>query len=298
MEGIQVAPIKRAFTLVELLVVLAVIVILASILFPVFARAKSASLRATCVSNYRQLSVATGLYLADYDDYYMPVNHQPASEPNSRNDRTWVQLVLPYVRVFSVFQCPADTSERPRAEAMFDQDLVPGDTFSRYYTASLRSNVAYNYLYLSPVVGSMSTWHAQPRSSTDIESPSSTIVYVDSVWSRDDGGNPTGGGSWLVMPPCRYSDEGGQRIDTFVQSVPDDKQLFIPTDREGWETTVPRSPTVYGGAWPWHFGRMTVGYADGSVASLSPEHLGDGCTVRQNWEGTIHNSRVYRWDLR
>ncbi|HEY0867440.1 MAG TPA: prepilin-type N-terminal cleavage/methylation domain-containing protein [Fimbriimonas sp.] len=291
------APSKRAFTLLELLVVLAVVMILAGILFPVFAHAKQAGLRAACISNYKQLSAATGLYNSDYDDFYMPVNHQPASEPNSRNDRTWVQLVLPYVRDFSVFRCPADTSERPRPDSTFDQDLVPGDSYSRFYTASLRSNVAYNYLYLSPVVRSGNLWRAAPRSTTDIANPSRTIVYVDSVWSRDEIGRPVGGGNWLVVPPCRYSAEGGQRIDTFVGSTSMNSQVFVPDDRIGWSSE-PESRAVYGGAWPWHFGHMTVAYADGSVANLTPGHLASGCEVRENWGGQINSPATYLWDLR
>ena len=78
------APATRAFTLVELLVVIAVIAILSAVLFPVFAGVKQASLKTTCVSHYKQLSIATGLYVSDYDDLYLPVNHQPVSNPKQR----------------------------------------------------------------------------------------------------------------------------------------------------------------------------------------------------------------------
>ncbi len=59
-----------AFTLIELQVVIAIIAVLAAILFPVFARAKAAAGDAKTISNIRQLGVATLLYLDDADDVY------------------------------------------------------------------------------------------------------------------------------------------------------------------------------------------------------------------------------------
>src|SRR3954471_1981822 len=56
-----------AFTLIELLVVIAIIAILAAILFPVFAQAKSAAKKTVCVSNQKQIAVASTMYCADND---------------------------------------------------------------------------------------------------------------------------------------------------------------------------------------------------------------------------------------
>ncbi|HEV2471164.1 MAG TPA: prepilin-type N-terminal cleavage/methylation domain-containing protein, partial [Chthonomonadales bacterium] len=61
---------QRAFTLIELLVVIAIIAILAAILFPVFAQAREKARAITCVSNQKQLALATLMYVQDYDETF------------------------------------------------------------------------------------------------------------------------------------------------------------------------------------------------------------------------------------
>jgi prepilin-type N-terminal cleavage/methylation domain-containing protein len=57
----------RGFTLVELLVVVAIIGVLAAILSPVFARAKTEAQKTVCMSDLRQLYTAIVQYAKDYD---------------------------------------------------------------------------------------------------------------------------------------------------------------------------------------------------------------------------------------
>jgi prepilin-type N-terminal cleavage/methylation domain-containing protein/prepilin-type processing-associated H-X9-DG protein len=61
---------RKGFTLIELLVVIAIIAILASILFPVFGRARENARRASCQSNMKQLGLSFTQYIQDYDSRY------------------------------------------------------------------------------------------------------------------------------------------------------------------------------------------------------------------------------------
>jgi prepilin-type N-terminal cleavage/methylation domain-containing protein len=104
---------RRAFTLIELLVVIAIIAILAAILFPVFAQAKEAAKKTTCLSNTKQLNNAWIMYSTDYDDtwvttgkqYFNPANLQQG-DADGGNPNDFFYLSQPYVKNFDIFYCP------------------------------------------------------------------------------------------------------------------------------------------------------------------------------------------------
>ena len=290
---------KRAFSLTELLIVIAIIAVLSAILFPVFSRAKDQAKASVCLSNFKQATISTMLYQSDYDDRYALSRYSTSLDATSRDDRTWVQLVLPYSRDFRLFRCPSDYTMRPESKAVFDEDLVPGDTYSRYYTASKRTNLGYNYMYLSPLILMSSQISAMSRSGIEINDPAKMLVLGDSVHEVDEDGRPRGGGSYLILPPCRYALEGTFLRDTFrLDGVPD-RLLYqgglswgAPRGMAGTTDSINN-----GGLWPWHGEHLTAAFADGHIRRITIDQASDGCGVRPAWGGLVFDRERYLWDL-
>ncbi len=105
---------RKGFTLIELLVVIAIIAILAAILFPVFARAREKARQTSCLSNVKQIALATMMYTQDYDET-LPMNYfdtgvsGSVQYPGGGTSRgmIWPNPVYPYVNNIQVFNCPS-----------------------------------------------------------------------------------------------------------------------------------------------------------------------------------------------
>ncbi len=102
---------KRGFTLVELLVVVAVIALLAALLFPAFAQARAKARQAVCLSNLRQIGLAAEQYASDYDDTFMPGILLPAPDANGDPQYAgWAGACNTYSRAPGIFRCSASAA--------------------------------------------------------------------------------------------------------------------------------------------------------------------------------------------
>jgi prepilin-type N-terminal cleavage/methylation domain-containing protein/prepilin-type processing-associated H-X9-DG protein len=99
----------RAFTLVELLVVIGIIAVLIALLLPAVNRSREQANQVACLSNLRQLSMAMILYCQDNDGWFpRAAPYAAAGQPESPQDYIWWQQdAKPYaVPDRDIFQSP------------------------------------------------------------------------------------------------------------------------------------------------------------------------------------------------
>ncbi|MDF2439224.1 MAG: hypothetical protein JWN98_208, partial [Abditibacteriota bacterium] len=94
--------IRRAFTLIEILIVVAIIGIVAAILLPIFSSVRERTRTTTCTSNLRQIGLALQLYTNDYRGFY------PHIGLSANPDCTlWADRIYPYLKAADVLHCPS-----------------------------------------------------------------------------------------------------------------------------------------------------------------------------------------------
>ena len=129
---------RRGFSLIEILVIIAIIALLAAILFPVFAQARAKARQASCTSNLKQIGTALAMYRQDYDGVnsrhrFCPDNPSdplcdttPGPTFTGPNEVWWAPydnsvapdsagpypnyetgFLQPYIKSIAVFKCPA-----------------------------------------------------------------------------------------------------------------------------------------------------------------------------------------------
>lgn len=99
---------RRAFTLVELLVVIAVIAILAALLLPALAGAKERARQTFCASNLRQIALAVMMFADDHEHTYP---HQPEDGLPAKimggHGTNYYDLLMPFVGRAQLWLCPS-----------------------------------------------------------------------------------------------------------------------------------------------------------------------------------------------
>ena len=130
---------KAGFTLVELLVVVAIIAVLAALLLPAISQSKSAAQSAKCKSNLRQVGLALNMYVADFKAYPYATVVTPAGDW-----KNWVIDLAPYLGITGAQGTPTLPLPPFRCPEQYTQLIYDG-TPNGQVIGSMRVFARYGY---------------------------------------------------------------------------------------------------------------------------------------------------------
>ena len=141
----------RGITLVELLVVLAIIGVLAAIIYPISRSMIGKSREAVCLTNLRSLGVGLQSYLQEHNDKMPKLD---ASRASKTDDVPVLDTVLlAYLESPEAFHCPEDKVEFAKTGSSYSWNHLQSDLhISNLYFFGVREDTI-------PLIFDKSSWH-------------------------------------------------------------------------------------------------------------------------------------------
>ena len=96
---------RTAFTLIELMVVIAVVAVLAGFMLPVYNSIQKKGYETKTLSNLRQMGIALLAYAGE-NSYQLPNRVQPTADGSDEEPDKWPRLMKPYVQDLRIYGCP------------------------------------------------------------------------------------------------------------------------------------------------------------------------------------------------
>lgn len=187
---------KRDFTLIELLVVIAIIAILASMLLPALNKAREKAKSISCVSNLKQLGMASAVYTDDYLGYVAPIYAAPGVT-------LWSSLLEPYYKDIKLRRCPSSLLTAPTSGTVTNNPYVSSATF---YNGGQPYGMN-KFLSFDSDFNWAPSWKAAriKRASEIIQiGDSRGRAFIECTAANNYVANTT----WTIIPELRHSDRG------------------------------------------------------------------------------------------
>ncbi|MCK4962895.1 MAG: prepilin-type N-terminal cleavage/methylation domain-containing protein [Anaerolineales bacterium] len=191
-----------AFSLIELLVVVAIIALLVSILVPALTQASELADKTLCATNLHGLALANCIYAAGHDRFFVP----GASDIYTANAMRWHGWR-------ATVNDPFDPTKGPLSPYFLDGKMKQCPSFKDF--VELSSHNAYEsgnggYGYNNDYVGSRNRWGGDITSGardTEIPRPASTIMFADTAMAQKDAGGEYLTEESFVYPPHMFYGE-------------------------------------------------------------------------------------------
>lgn len=281
---------KCAFTLLELLVVISILTLLISILFPALSAARRHAKANVCLSHLKVLGNAFAIYLNENEDRFPPYRlYRPSltsedvfingygrlaprwqwfvgGESEAVINPTPFQLQIDRVGYFDDYSPPRTTGAKSATTMSTDSFSCPSLADDRFTNDVRDGAFGYNYQYLG------NTRHDKIRERWDnfavglhqIRKLAATVVVADSRGA----GRSHGRHSFTLDPPRLATEKNAGRFGPNIHEFTGDPRSGdLPRGLDA--VTYAYSPVE-----PRHTGRGNVLFADSHAAALTPTELG------------------------
>jgi prepilin-type processing-associated H-X9-DG protein len=257
-----------------LLVVIAIIAILAAILFPVFASAREKARQSSCLSNEKQIGLAFIQYEQDNDEYTMPCFQTSGNAYLPM----WMDHLYPYIKSVGVFTCPSRTGDPGSGGVSYSTyvPVPPSTTRGLYFFGDYSVNYTYDS-YNAKQCG-VAGCGVTGQLSSNFVAPASLVAFVESA----------------QIPPTAPAGEcdPNASVNFNESATPNIVPAGVPTQNCGTVSFPTISIGQYTTVEAPHLGFTNVLWADGHAKSIQLENL--AATHRSSLTG---RQIMYNFDI-